>query len=429
MSLSRWAALSLGILLAMAGQATEFDRHFCDSTLRLDYIMAGDINSSHIFLDGMSVDNGWWGRRQNLDVMPLAGNGSLAVTDPGTGNVLYYTTFSTLYNEWLATDEALTTPRSFQNVFLVPFPRHTVDVRVTLTDARHDTLTSMVHRVDPSDIMIAGSGAKPLTQPHRYIHRGGDSHSTIDVAILSEGYTAEQTGQFYTDATNAVNAMFGHEPFGSLRDKFNFVAVAAPSANSGVSVPKNSDWKHTVLNSHYSTFYSDRYLTTPNLKLMHDALTGIPYEHIIVLVNSDEYGGGGIYNLYTLTTARHSLFDKVVVHEFGHSFGGLADEYFYDNDVMTDSYPVDIEPWEPNVTTSTSNPKWKSMLRSDTPIPTPVEEAAKWQVGVYEGGAYSAHGVYRPADHCRMRDNETEGFCPVCCEAIRLLVQFYTEGN
>ncbi|WP_290043157.1 M64 family metallopeptidase, partial [uncultured Muribaculum sp.] len=154
----------------------------------------------------------------------------------------------------------------------------------------------------------------------------------------------------------------------SMPERFNFVAVASPSADEGVSVPRLSDWRSTAFSSHFSTFYSDRYLTTSALPAVHDALRGIPYEHIIILANTPEYGGGGIYNSYTLTAARHPLMRPVVVHEFGHSFGGLADEYFYEQDVMSDTYPLDVEPWEPNITTLVDFPsKWQALIPDSVP--------------------------------------------------------------
>ena len=151
-----------------------------------------------------------------------------------------------------------------------------------------------------------------------------------------------------------------------------------------------------------------------------------PYEHIIILANTDVYGGGGIYNSYTLTTAHHPMFKPVVVHEFGHSFGGLADEYFYEDDVMTDTYPLDVEPWEQNISTQVNfASKWKDMLPLGTPIPTPIAERKKYPVGVYEGGGYSAKGIYRPAYDCRMKTNGYPEFCPVCQRAIRRMIEFY----
>lgn len=418
------------IICMLAGvsiQAVEYDRFFADSTLRVDYAFAGDAGHTGIFLDAVSIDpSGWAGRRHHLDVMPLEGNGSIVMRTATDGTEIYRTTFSTLFSEWLSTPEAQTTPRSYENVYLLPFPRESVDILVTLTDSRRDTLATYTHRVDPADILISRPSVSATATPHRYIHRGGDSHDVIDVAILAEGYTVEEMDSFYMHATHAVESLFGHEPFSSMRDCFNFVAVASPSADSGVSVPRLGEWRDTAVGAHFSTFYSDRYLTTPHVGAIHDHLRGIPYEHIIILANTDEYGGGGIYNSYTLTTARNPRFAPVVVHEFGHSFGGLADEYFYDNDVMTDTYPTDIEPWEPNVTTTPRHPKWHSLLMDGTPIPTPTEDADRWPVGVYEGAAYSSRGVYRPADRCRMRDNDTPAFCPACQWALKNLIEFYT---
>ena len=180
---------------------------------------------------------------------------------------------------------------------------------------------------------------KKTQPPPRYIPRAPPPEREPNVAILAEGYTTAEMDSFYHHAAVAVESILKHEPFKSRADDFNFVAVASPSIDSGVSVPRLGDWKKTAFSSHFSTFYSDRYLTTGNLQDVHDALAGIPYEHIIILANTPEYGGGGIYNSYTLTTARHRDFKPVVVHEFGHSFGGLADEYFYEDDIMDESYP------------------------------------------------------------------------------------------
>lgn len=162
------------------------------------------------------------------------------------------------------------------------------------------------------------------------------------------------------------------------------------------------------------------------MKAIHNALAGIPYEHIIILANTDVYGGGGIYNSYTLTTAHHAMFKPVVVHEFGHSFAGLADEYFYEDDVMTDTYPLDVEPWEQNISTRVNfASKWEDMLAPNTPVPTPATQHQSYPVGVYEGGGYSAKGIYRPAFNCRMKTNEYPEFCPVCRRAIQRIIEFY----
>lgn len=414
------------VALCMSNHAQEFTAFFEEKSLRMDYLFTGDATTQEISLDKLSSWEGWAGRKHRLGELPLEGNGQVEVSDEATGQIIYRTSFSSLFSEWLSTDEAQTTRRSFEATFLVPYPKQPVKVKVSLLNARHEVMSAMTHRVDPKDILIHAMGQR--ITPHKYLLKSGNPDRCVDVAICAEGYTADEMELFYKDAQVACDALFDHEPFKSMKSRFNIVAVASPSLDSGVSVPRLGEWKQTAFGSHFSTFYSDRYLTTLQVKSIHDALAGIDYEHIIILANTDEYGGGGIYNSYTLTTAHHPMFRPVVVHEFGHSFGGLADEYFYDNDVMTDTYPLDIEPWEQNITTQVHfDSKWKDMLPKGTPNPTPVNQKEKYPVGVFEGGGYSAKGIYRPAYNCRMRTNENPEFCPVCQRALRRLIEFYTE--
>lgn len=414
------------VALSMSSHAQEFKAFFEEKSLRMDYLFTGDATTQEISLDKLSSWEGWAGRKHRLGELPLKGNGQVEVSDEATGQVIYRTSFSSLFSEWLSTDEAQTTRRSFEATFLVPYPKQTVKVKVSLLNARHEVISAMTHRVDPKDILIHTMGQR--ITPHKYLLKSGTPDRCVDIAICAEGYTADEMELFYKDAQVACDALFDHEPFKSMKNRFNVVAVASPSLDSGVSVPRLGVWKQTAFGSHFSTFYSDRYLTTLKVKSIHDALAGIDYEHIIILANTDEYGGGGIYNSYTLTTAHHPMFRPVVVHEFGHSFGGLADEYFYDNDVMTDTYPLDIEPWEQNITTQVNfDSKWKDMLPKGTPNPTPVVQKEQYPVGVFEGGGYSAKGIYRPAYNCRMRTNENPEFCPVCQRALSRLIEFYTE--
>lgn len=382
-----------------------------ERTLRVDYVFSGTDRTCTIALDGLSAFDGWAGRRVNLDCPPLRGNGQIRMHDAQTGRLLYCQSFSTLFQEWQATEEATRVRKSFENVFLLPMPSAPVDVTVVLYDFHRQVSARMTHRVDPADILIRRIGAEPPRT--RDILRSGTPQECIDVVILPEGYTAAEMETFYKDAAIAVESFMKHQVFSELRNRFNFVAVELPSAESGVSVPRRGEWKDTALGSHFDTFYSDRYLTTLHLKRMHDLLAGLPYEHIIILANTDTYGGGGIYNSYTLTTAHHSAFRPVVVHEFGHSFAGLADEYAYD-DQYEEQYFPGIEPWEPNITTQADfGAKWKGMMGRDG-------------VGLIEGAGYQSKGVWRATEDCRMRTNGYPDFCPVCAEAIRAMVRFYT---
>ena len=407
-----------------------------DRTLRVDYIFSGTDKSQEISLDEMSCFDGWAGRKVNLDEAPLKGNGQIYLVDEDSGKVLFRQSFSTLFQEWQTTEEATHLRKAFENVFLLPMPSEPAVVKVELYDFRGNVSSSLSHRVDPKDILIRILNPQPA--PHKYLLKSGSIDSCIDVAIVAEGYTAEEADKFYKDAQTAMDAILSHQPFGEYKGRFNFVAVALPSEDSGVSVPGEGVWKKTALGSHFNTFYMDRYLTTLRLRQMHDRLCGIPYEHIVILANTDTYGGGGIFNSYTLTTAGHTAFEPVVVHEFGHSFAGLADEYYYDDQFVEYYYP-DCEPWEQNITTLFDfDSKWDDMLPEGTEIPTAPVQGNIWQqfhegvsmdsiVGVYEGAGYQSKGVYRPFPDCRMKTNAAESFCPVCQRAIARIIEFYTQ--
>ena len=458
--------------------AQDFDRYFEDNTLRLDYIFAGNAKEQHIYFEQMFKQKKWAGRKNRLAEKFLNGNGQITVKDKATGQVIYVWTFSTLFQEWLLDDEAKRVDRAFESSYNIPFPKAPIDVEVTLTDNHQKVTTRMSHTIDPKDILIRPIGDNGI--PFHYVWKGssGDSklaaHASadeprngkgrnyvasdydpfegvnltdcIDLAIVAEGYTEAQMGKFYADCQRAVDALFAWEPFKSLKNRFNVVGVACPSREAGPSVPHRHTWKTTAVNTHYDTFYSDRYLTSQDMHRIYDVLSGVPFEHIMVLVNSDTYGGGGIYNQVTFSTSDHPTFKEVFVHEFGHSYGGLADEYAYD-DQDSEWYPNDTEPWEPNITTLKDfDSKWADLMPKKTPIPTPLDpkvpnfkliskddvkamealNKCTQVVGVFEGAGYQSKGCYRPAQECRMKINEVQDFCPVCARAIRRITDFYT---
>ena len=430
-----------------------------DYTLRLDYIFSGDATHTEISLAKMGKLDGWWGRNVNTDILLLRGNGQIILRDSATNQVLYCSSFSTLFSEWQCTPEALHTRKAFDNVFLVPMPQSTAYVTVKMLDKRDSVTASMTHIVHPDDILI-----RPVASPYtldkcRYVHKGGDSKEAIDIAIVGEGYTKEEMEVFYRDAKETADHILSYEPFKGKADKLNFIAVPVESKESGVSIPLKGEWKQTAFSSHFSTFYSDRYLTTLHLLDLHEALASVPYEHIIILANTDNYGGGGILNSYVLTAAHNRWAMPVVVHEFGHSFGGLADEYFYDDG--TDQYDLNTEPWEPNITTLVNfDSKWKNLVdsrfkeskqkkqkknktllklgtgsfkgfevvtKADQKLPAyRMLVESDYKVGIYEGGGYLSEGIYRPFPTCRMRDNTYPIFCPVCQRAISRMIDYQT---
>ena len=422
--------------------AQNFSDWFEDNTLRLDYVFAGDSAQAEIFFEQAFKQKQWAGRRCRLSEMYQRGNGQVRVYEKGTNNVLYCNSFSTLFQEWQATEEATRVRKCFETSYLVPFPKKPVDVCITLTDFHNRVTAELRHPIDPKDILIRPIGDNGI--PYKYIWRGGDITSCIDLAFVAEGYTAEQMDKFYNDVQRATDAIFSFEPFTSLKNRFNIVAVASPSADSGPCIPRMGQWKRSAMSTHYDTFYSDRYLMTSEIHRLYDLLSGVPFENIFILVNSPTYGGGGIYNQVTVATTDHSTFREIVVHEFGHGYAGLADEYFYD-DQYTTMYPADTEPWEKNLTTLVDfQSKWADLVPKKTPVPTPpnpkvpnfktaktAKELKKINdatqvIGVFEGGGYQSKGVYRPAQECRMKINEVEDFCPVCNRTIRQITDFYT---
>ena len=424
----------VGLLLLAVGIQAQ------DKTLRVNYTFSGNSKEAHIYLDDLNVFDGWAGRRVNLKDLFVDGNGQITMTDSSTGDTLYRNSFSTLFQEWQNTEEATQVDRSFENVFLLPMPTAKAVVEVKLTDNYNKVVATMRHTVDPEDILIRRIGQNPAKW--KYLHQGGSPEKCIDIVIVPEGYTADEMDLFYKDAGIAVNSLLSHEPFKTMQERLNILAVELASKDGAVSDPKEGFWTETALGSQFSTFYTDRYITTLRLRQLHDKLAGIPYEHIIILANTEVYGGGGIFNSYTLTTAHHAQFAPVVVHEFGHSFGGLADEYYYD-DQYEQYYNDKTEPWEPNLTTLVDfDSKWKDMIpaKVEQPTPVPVNDPRSPMtdkqrkavsklpaVGLYEGGGYMSKGVWRGSFDCRMHTNTYPEFCPVCQRSLERLIRFYTE--
>lgn len=426
-----------------ASAQTEFDKWFSGQTLRLDYVFCGDANHQAIYLERAYRTSDWAGRRTKLDKPLLAGNGQVKVRDAQTGEVIYSNSFSTLFQEWQSYEEATKVQKAFENCIQVPFPLAPVEVEVSLTNVHGKVTSSLGHIVDPSDILICQLHDNGL---ERRLLKDSYARNPIDIVFVAEAYSEEDKDKFFSDAARGVDALFGHEPFASSAGSFKVTAVFAPSQESGPSRPGKGIWHNTAADSHFDTFYMDRYLTSTSMRKIYDIIGTVPAEHVILLVNTPVYGGGGIYNSLTIMGSDHSTFKNVLVHEFGHAFGGLGDEYAY-GDLEEPMYPADTEPWEPNLTTLKDfASKWLDLLPENCEIPTPLDETEAadvrriWdslspqqkaslnlKVGVYEGAGYQLKGVYRPVQECRMRINECEEFCPVCARAIVRMIDYYSE--
>jgi hypothetical protein len=411
--------------LSASGQSN-FEKYFTDKVLRVDFMLAGNSNKTIVYPVGMKEEPYFGGSRNNLVDPFNYGNFKYEISDPETDVVIYSRGFSTLFQEWQTTAEAKILERSFYEVATMPFPKATVRFKLSMREKNGNFIKIYETVIDPADIYIRKE--KPVQAAVSRIHGTGDPSVSVDLVFIAEGYAAGEMGKFRDDVRKMADVLFSEQPFASFRDKINIWAVEAISADSGTDIPGENIFVNTVLNSSFYTFGTDRYLTTQDIKSVNDYAANTPHDNIIVLINSDKYGGGGVYNYYSGTTSGHQLSPKVFIHEFGHGFAGLADEYYSSQVAYEEFYPLNVEPWEPNITTMVNfESKWKKMIAKDTPVPTPSEEKYSNVTGLFEGGGYSAKGIFRPEMDCRMKSNGPKGFCSVCRESVRRMIEFYTE--
>ena len=409
--------------LALSAQ-NNFDKYFTDKVLRFDFMLAGNSQKTLVFPVGMKEEPFWAGSKINLINPFNSGNFKYELFDTTGKTLIYSRAFSTLYQEWQTTPEAKAIERSYYEVATMPYPKE--KVRFILSKRELNGLFSKLYEtvIDPSDYFIRKEN--PIKVATSKIYDGGDPHTAVDLAFIAEGYTADEMGKFRDDVKKMADYLFAEAPFSDYKNKINIWAVEAVSQDSGTDIPGENIYVNTALNSSFYTFNIDRYLTTQDIKAVNDYAAVVPHDNIIVLINSSRYGGGGVYNYYSGTTTGHLLSPKVFIHEFGHGFAGLADEYYSSAVAYDEFYPLDVEPWEPNITTRVNfESKWKKMIGNDIPLPTPPEEKFKNVTGLFEGGGYSAKGIYRSEMDCRMKSNGPKGYCTVCRNAVKEMIEFY----
>lgn len=401
-----------------------FDKYFTDKVLRFDFMLAGNRKTTSVYPVGMKEEPFWAGSNTSL-VNPFnLGNFKYELFDVKGNTLIYSRSFSTLFQEWQTTEEAKSVDRSFYEVATMPYPKDSV--RFILSERERNGLFSKLYEtiIDPASYFIRREN--PVKVGTTKIYSGGDPHTSVDLAFIAEGYKADEMGKFREDVKKMADILFDEAPFSDYKNKFNIWAVEAISQDSGTDIPGENIYANTALNSSFYTFNIDRYLTTQDIKSVNDFAAVVPHDNIIVLINSTKYGGGGVYNYYSGTTTGNQLSPKVFIHEFGHGFAGLGDEYYSSAVAYDEFYPLNVEPWEPNLTTMVNfESKWKKMIGKDTPLPTPSEEKYNNVTGLFEGGGYSAKGVFRPEMDCRMKSNGSKGYCSVCRNAIKEMIEFY----
>lgn len=419
----------LGVLILFCSPSAkaqvEFDKWFENQSLRIDYFLAGNTTTQQFFLDELRWEPHWSGsHNQTIDTLYL-GTHRVEVFDKQTGLLLYAHGFCTLFQEWQTTQDAIYLSRAFEQVTRIPYPKSKVLVSYLQRDTTNSFVSLYSFDVDPTSIFINRTPSQSF--PTTKLVDKGNPNQKLDIAFIAEGYTDDQMEKFRSDVTRLYDYLITQKPFDELIENINIWAIESPSESEGPSNPGKGDWKITPAQSSFYTFGIERYLTTTKYKSVMDVASNAPGDIVYILVNSSEYGGGGIYNHYNVTTSDHSLSREVFIHELGHGLAGLGDEYYTSDVAYQNFYPAHLEPWEPNLTTLVNfKGKWAKMVDGSTPIPTPPIEKYKLDVGVFEGGGYSEKGVFRPYIDCRMKSNSALGFCPVCQGTIRLVVKAFS---
>jgi len=412
------------LMVPGASSQVVFSDYFEAKSLRVDFELGGNDTLTMVFLKELREEPYWGGPVKNLTDPFGYGNFRYRLYDSATGLLLFERGFGSLFEEWKATPEARVVSRTFYQAALMPFPRQKVRFEVD-ERYRSDGLFRNIFKleIDPADYFILRE--EPLRVRHERISGSGDPSVSLDIAVIAEGYTRDQMEKFRADAARVMGYIFDKPPFNQYRDKLNVYAVEAPSQQSGPDVPGERIYNSTVAGSTYYTFDVDRYLTTFDYKTLCDYAATVPYDHIYVLINSERYGGGGFYNFYTACTSDHYLTPKVSMHEFGHGFGGLADEYYNTEVAGEEFYNLAVEPWEPNITTRVAfGQKWPGMIEPGTPLPTPRTSNFNQVVGLFEGGGYVAKGIFSPVMDCNMKSNTPDKYCPVCQKAVEKRLRY-----
>ncbi len=418
--MQKYIALSVLILSCL----TAFSQDQFEA-LRIDYIHSGDAKTQEFSIYRLVAEPYFSGNQNHLIYPFNYGNYKLEVRSTVTGALKYSYHYNTLFNEWQATSMAKTETRSYQESVKIPFPGEESTITFYSRDAGLNWREEYSYNIDPDSKFIIREKAQSLA--HDKIHDSGNYKNKMDLVILPDGYTEEEMDKFHDDAKRFKNYLLKCAPFNKHNNKINIWTVDVISEESGTDKPTKNQWRQTALNTSFNTLGSQRYLTPFDHYLLREKAAVTPYDLIFILVNDDLYGGGGIFNFYSISSSDDKYADFLLVHEFGHHFACLGDEYYTSEVAVEDYHKTDVEPLEPNLTTLVDfDSKWKDMMDPETPVPTPVKQSNHDVLGVYEGGGYVAKGVYRPYIDCTMKSAKYDNFCPVCSKAIVEMLKYYT---
>ena len=417
--------LFLALLPMMAW--AQFDKYFTEASLRVDYCLTGDYNTTTFSLKELIREPYWSGSKTNLVDTLEFGHYIVKVFEFGTDKLLFSKGYQNLYGEWQTTPEAKLLTKTFDESVIVPFPKERIDIVLNYKTWEGQLTEGMRLTINPDDYFIRDYDNLNLPVYEAWIGNK-DITKAVDIVILPEGYTQAEMGKFIKDCDFFVKSMFSYAPYDRYRESFNIRGVMAPSAESGCTMPGDHIYKNTVMHFSFWTFDSERYCMSTDNRDIRNLAGQVPYDQIYILVNTEKYGGGGIYNFYCSSASSNGFSSDVIIHEFGHGFAGLADEYYNDETGYDHMYNLVLEPWEPNITTLVDfSNKWGDMLNKKTPVPTPREPKFEQTIGVFEGGGYEPKGMYSPHMDCLMKTFKGHDFCPVCQRAIERMILYYSK--
>ena len=408
------------------GKGIRFADFFNDSTLRINYYREGCKTHDTVLLAQYILKHGGWAGSTTQLLDPFD-NGAyrIVVVEQQHGKIIYSRTYNTIFKEYCDTQEGKSQVVRYEEVMNIPFPKVAVEIQMQRRDSNEQFVTQAIFAFDPATTTTT----VVASNPYYTLQQKGNPHNKMDVVIVPEGYGAADAEKMRNDFEKFKKYLLGQEPFNNRRSDFNVYGVIAYGEESGITDPNKKIFVKSAVGSSYNTFGSDRYLMTFQLFKLHDLLDGIPCDHIIIMANSDTYGGGAIYNFYAMSSL-NKMANMILPHELGHSIGGLADEYVDEDLSYGDIHTANTEPIEPNITTLVDfKSKWADMVPRKTPIPTPDNtEVGRYEngpIGAYEGAGYHTKGIYRPVMHCMMRDYAP--FCPVCSKRLNEVFDLYTK--
>jgi hypothetical protein len=427
--LSGWLVLFLLMIPVQMGWAQSYDQYFTQSTMRVDYFHHGTALDETISLDSVVKEGKWPGSRTHLTDSPDQGKYRFVVLDDASGTAIFEGGYATLFGEWQTTGEAKTMNRTFHESVRFPHPKEKVKLQIHSREPSGKMKLVFELTVDPrshrSRKWMPQKAVETVT-----MHQSGAPATTLDVVILADGYTRDQAEKARRDLKRYSDIFLASEPFAGYSRRISVRGVIRHTDYSGPNEPRKGRFGNSPLGTSFNTFDSARYLTTLENRELRDLSAHVPYDAIFIMVNSSRYGGAGIYNFFSIFVSDNEYDEYVFVHEFGHGFAGLADEYYTSSVAYSDFYPRGVEPAEPNITAlldGADGLKWKDQVAPGVPVPTPPEAGYMESVGAFEGAGYSAKGLYRPAFDCKMKSKRHQDFCPVCARAVEKTILLFVE--